>query len=109
MVMLEETVRELRSAVSGKAMRDVKDKQQEIVSSALVWHLQLIAAEDKIEELVKANASLSRAKDKQAVLTNKTKAQYARQMARLHNRINQLTEICEKAGLPTEPQAQPDK
>lgn len=34
MVMLEETVRELRSAVSGKAMRDVKDKQQEIVSAS---------------------------------------------------------------------------
>lgn len=65
--------------------------------------MQLVAAEDKIEELVKANAFLSKAKDKQAAITNKTKAQYARQMARLHNRINELTAICEKAGVPTEP------
>jgi len=37
MVMLEETVRELRSAAAGKHIRDVKDKQQEIVS--LTYHL----------------------------------------------------------------------
>lgn len=40
--------------------------------------LQLTAAEDKIEELAKANAFLSKAKDKQVQLTTKTKQQYAR-------------------------------
>jgi len=36
------------------------------------------AAEEKIEELVKANTFLSKAKDKQVQLTTKTKQQYAR-------------------------------
>ena len=62
----------------------------------------MMAAEEKIEELVKANAFLSKAKDKQVALTSKTKQQYARQMARLHNRINELSEICERAGLATD-------
>lgn len=36
MVSLEETVRELRAAANGKVHREVKDKQQEIVSKVTI-------------------------------------------------------------------------
>lgn len=60
-------------------------------------------ASDKIEELVKANQVLSNKKDKAAAITNKTKAQYARQMAKLHKRINDLEELCESNGINHDP------
>lgn len=41
MVSLEENVRELRAVANGKAQREVKDKQQEIVSAFLLtWTAQ---------------------------------------------------------------------
>ena len=55
MVGLEETVRELRTILSGRPQKEVKEKNVEI----------LHAAEEKIDELVKANSFLSKAKDKQ--------------------------------------------
>ena len=79
MVGLEESVRELRAIAAGKAQKEVKDKQQQIVSLFFInLSLQLQQAEEKIEELVKANTFLSKAKDKQVQITTKTKQQYAR-------------------------------
>ncbi len=78
MISLEENVRELRTIANGKVQRK-EDKAQEIVSTIKKDNrLQMNAAEDKIEELAKANAFLSKAKDKQVQLTTKTKQQYAR-------------------------------
>jgi hypothetical protein len=51
---------------------------------------------------VKANSYLSKAKDKQVQLSSKAKNQYARQMARLHRRIEELTKLCEDAGIDIE-------
>ena len=61
--------------------------------------MQLSAAENKIEQLAKANAFLTKKKDKQEHLTEKTKKQYARQMAKLHKRISELTALCEANGI----------